>query len=667
MKKLYAWCVLIGLVALSSVAGAQPAMTPPTPPALKAALHPAGIYSFDRLEWSATPGPWFFRVFRAVDDTGRFHAMNVTDMRRYDDYLIRPGHTYHYFVVSFTWIDSALMESAHSDTASARFPSQSEHPHGVISGMVTDSVSGKPVPLVRVQFYRRSLEWPFIPEVWTDSTGQYRATLDTGTYLIRAIPWLATARAPQLEPQWYNNAGSAAQATPVAVDDSQQVTADFSLHRVVPPATATISGTVRDTAGNPLKLARVVIVRTFQDLRMEAGMGNGSPDNDEDMDIDDLGFVRGVAWAGWTDSTGSYQARLLAGRAYTTASVKKFYLPQFFMNKRSEDEANIIRLTRDTTGIDFSLSPLPVINNSVAGMVMDSTGTGIPSRIILIPKRYQKAPLVVRFTHTDSTGAFSLASVRTGVYVALAIPYGNFAPAFYKAGAFGVIRWKNADTIDVHGNVTGIAVGVVPVQSTGVASVHGTVNTTQPLLYKTSGSASTAASAPLPGSNVYLQDSQGNIVGYGLSDDNGGFTMENVPAGSFTLTLDKAGYASASMPVGVALGGFDIPVSGLNQDPENTTSVSETGGVATEFRLEQNYPNPFNPSTVIRYALPSAGQVTLKIFNVLGQEVLTLVNGYQAAGTYSAVMDGRGLASGVYFYRLEAAAHVDVKQMVFVK
>jgi hypothetical protein len=121
------------------------------------------------------------------------------------------------------------------------------------------------------------------------------------------------------------------------------------------------------------------------------------------------------------------------------------------------------------------------------------------------------------------------------------------------------------------------------------------------------------------------------------------------------------------MPVGVALGGFDIPMSGLNQDPENTTSVSETGGVATEFRLEQNYPNPFNPSTVIRYALPSAGQVTLKIFNVLGQEVLTLVNGYQAAGTYSAVMDGRGLASGVYFYRLEAAAHVDVKQMVFVK
>lgn len=96
-------------------------------------------------------------------------------------------------------------------------------------------------------------------------------------------------------------------------------------------------------------------------------------------------------------------------------------------------------------------------------------------------------------------------------------------------------------------------------------------------------------------------------------------------------------------------------------------SVTDGQLIPGEFQLQQNYPNPFNPSTTIRYSLPSGGQVTLKIFNVLGQEVRTLVNGYQAAGTYSAVMDARGLASGVYLYRLQSGSLVDTKRLVLLR
>ena len=124
-------------------------------------------------------------------------------------------------------------------------------------------------------------------------------------------------------------------------------------------------------------------------------------------------------------------------------------------------------------------------------------------------------------------------------------------------------------------------------------------------------------------------------------------------------------WPSGANTVNPAGGPNEIVLAG--SDLKWVTSVGDAPAAVKNFALFQNYPNPFNPSTVIRYALPSAGQATLKIFNVLGQEVRTLVKGYQAAGTYSAVLDARGLASGVYFYRLEAAAHVDVKQMILLK
>ena len=87
----------------------------------------------------------------------------------------------------------------------------------------------------------------------------------------------------------------------------------------------------------------------------------------------------------------------------------------------------------------------------------------------------------------------------------------------------------------------------------------------------------------------------------------------------------------------------------------------------TVFALSQNYPNPFNPTTVINYSIASASLVSLKVFDMLGREILTLVNGQMDPGNYTAAFDASRLSSGVYFYRLDAGTFSDVKRLSLMK
>ena len=90
------------------------------------------------------------------------------------------------------------------------------------------------------------------------------------------------------------------------------------------------------------------------------------------------------------------------------------------------------------------------------------------------------------------------------------------------------------------------------------------------------------------------------------------------------------------------------------------------------FKLNHNYPNPFNPLTTISYSVAEGGYTTITIFNILGQQVTTLVNGYQEPGEYSVIWDsrndaGRQVSSGIYFYRLESGDFVDSKKMLLLR
>jgi hypothetical protein len=100
---------------------------------------------------------------------------------------------------------------------------------------------------------------------------------------------------------------------------------------------------------------------------------------------------------------------------------------------------------------------------------------------------------------------------------------------------------------------------------------------------------------------------------------------------------------------------------------ENNTFTIESEPLPSKITLYQNYPNPFNPTTNIRFALPAASPVSVKVFDILGQEVATLVNEEMPAGEHSVTFDASSLSSGIYFYQLKAGNFVESKKLMLVK
>ena len=97
------------------------------------------------------------------------------------------------------------------------------------------------------------------------------------------------------------------------------------------------------------------------------------------------------------------------------------------------------------------------------------------------------------------------------------------------------------------------------------------------------------------------------------------------------------------------------------------TDVPVSSEIPQTIRLEQNFPNPFNPETQIRFQIPAAGRVTLRVYDILGREVATLVDAHMPAGVHTVAFDGSGLSSGVYLYRLDAGGVTQSRRMLLTK
>jgi hypothetical protein len=170
---------------------------------------------------------------------------------------------------------------------------------------------------------------------------------------------------------------------------------------------------------------------------------------------------------------------------------------------------------------------------------------------------------------------------------------------------------------------------------------------------------STATEVNNSGFQVERKSINGNYISVGFVQGKG-------------TTTEEQNYMFADKDLAVGTYTYRLKQMDFDGTFEYSPEVEAEVGVPMEFELSQNYPNPFNPSTSIKFSLVTDSRVTLRLFDVIGQEVATLINNDLAAGYHSTIVDGSNLSSGVYFYRLDATGvngqkYSSVKKMILTK
>jgi len=146
----------------------------------------------------------------------------------------------------------------------------------------------------------------------------------------------------------------------------------------------------------------------------------------------------------------------------------------------------------------------------------------------------------------------------------------------------------------------------------------------------------------------------------GYSDDYG-YGISSSSNSQIYVVGSDGGIANFGGTTLISTGGFVTKIL------TSSTALDEISQIATEFKLSQNYPNPFNPSTVISYQLPVMCHVSLKVFDMIGNEVATLVNEEKPAGYHTVTFNAENISTGVYFYRLQAGDFVSTRKLVLMK
>ena len=547
-----------------------------------------------------------------------------------------------------------LVVSSKGGRADQSFGITVSGPAGKVSGVVNDTL-GRPVAWVTILLYRANGAQATAAKIFTDSTGVYTITnVDPDKYFALAIP----SRGDYLE-QWYDGAAALDKATAFTVLPNTTSTVNFTLHAKPVPLQYRVSGSVLNDSRKVLREATVQFAPALS-IASDAIKNSPSPD---------------VAYKVRVDSNGKYSITL-PQNTYIVMAAAPGYGTMYFNGKNDMLTANPLRLSKDTSGIDFALKAItPIGTGTISGSVMDSTGAGLRAKVVayrlLTVKPLLDGPGIYP-GEADSTGRFTIANLAAGEYIVLAMPLGPFAPTYYSLGG-STTNWERATKIGVNGNtVTGIRIVAKPL----VKSAGG-LNTIRGLISMNGNSVQTVSSPDPIGTIVYAMLNADDVAGYGIANESGSFDIGGLDPGSYTLVADKVNFTAASSAKADAVFSTvdamnTATTAHLTLYPTQVTAVEENPGIPGDLLLDQNYPNPFNPSTAISYQLTAASDVTLKVFDLLGREIVTLVNGTAAAGRYTVVWNaqngnGETVSSGVYMCRLTAGNSVLTRRMIYMK
>ena len=539
--------------------------------------------------------------------------------RSFIDNMVLPDSTYSYYVTTV----NQTSESDPSEKVEITMSAGNQN-LAVITGTLYNDQNNEPIANGKVRFTEANTCHG--PVVYTNEQGEFIVHLEPGDYYMRSM-------AMEYLPEFYDNVPTIQLATLITVNIGDSLNFDIGLAPFTPPVLYTLSGNVTDTLGNPLR-ARIMVTP----VRMNSYYQNHHQH-----------------WT-VTDSLGNYSIPVKESDT-VVVFCKPFnmnFMPEYYDDKQTFTDADRIPITGDVTGIDFTIEPAQVYDNGISGVVKNETNEGVESHIAAFNlggghnmKKYR--------TVTDSLGNYSLNNMIPGDYILLAVPHDEYMPTFFRYDGQPTLNWREADSVVVEnsGIVSGIDFTVHPFTADGYAQITGTVKD--------------ISNNVIVGAVVFAIDQNNNIRSYAISNSNGEFVMEGFEPGMYTIFGDKFGFDLNQSFIAT----LDY-VSNLTQDisltliPESVTS-SENELIVDNFILNQNYPNPFNPSTTIKYQIPELSFVTLKVYDVLGKEIETLVNSEKPAGNFEITWNAESVPSGVYVYTLRAGNYIETRKMVLMK
>lgn len=615
--RIFTFTLLMVLFLMQSFSNAQL----PAPTNLTATEFSWMDHSVVKLQWQGANNMDRYNVYKklgGINQPGDF--MRIANHIMHHDFIdpmVLPDSTYSYYV-------TAVNQTSESDPSNTvEITLNGNQSLATITGTLTNEVNNEPIQFGKVRFNAENVCYGI--SAFTNPLGEFVAHLLPGNYYIRSM-------AMGYYPEFYDNVPEIQQATLVTLNGGDSLNFDISLTPYTPPVVYTLSGNVTDNSGNPLQ-ARIMI----SPVRMNSYFNHH--------------FARHT----FTDSLGNYSIPVREGDTVIVfcKPLSRDYLPEYFDNKQTFAEANRVPITGNVSGIDFALEPVPVYDNGISGIVKNENEEGVASHITAF--NLSGNHIMKYRTMTDTLGNYGLNNIIPGEYILLAIPTDEYMPTFFRYDGQQTLNWRDADSVLVEptGIISNIDLTVRPFVFEGYANVYGNVK-------DNSGN-------NINGAVIFAVDENNNIRTYAISNSTGHFVMEGFEPGNYRIVGDKFGFNSNQI-INVTL---DYSTN-LSQDlsitltPEGVTS-NEEEIITNNYRLEQNFPNPFNPVTSIQYAINNSEFVTLKVVDILGREIATLVNEQKPAGIYQVQFDASNLTSGVYFYKLQAGSFVETKKMTLLK
>jgi protocatechuate 3,4-dioxygenase beta subunit len=614
-------------------------------------------YNATRPPYSSKPQP-IFGGYAATDAFGRYRI----DLPPGDYFVMASAYNGWQSVVRW-YPNVSTQDSAKAvtvqldvDLAGVDFMLPVAAGNGVISGRVAAN-GGRALAGAFIEVMPATNATDSAWKVWasgfTDSTGRYAVSkLPPGKYFVHAQYWEDN----RFGEQWHLNAASREQGTPVALGEAQKLdTIDFAL--TLRPLYGSIFGRVTaDVDGSPINRAYVEISPLKRD------------------------YYRGAPMAYWnrhatTNERGEYRLDLLPEGEYLV-SVYANGAFEYFENAVVAEQATPVKvLGGDSVRVNFGLTPRNEGPGVITGAVTSELGSA-PMPIAIIIAR----PTITILMWPQSEMFFTAVTNPDGSYKLAGLPAGEYFVTSFAPGYIG----EYYDNVFDPSQAT-------PVYVDQQKPAPGIDFALMPIYYRTQdgwdpragaiGKVSAKNGKGIGNAYVYVLNDAALPLAYARTNSEGSYEILGVPPGQYRMLATHTAFSSKyngganhfneAKPVDLGLGKTEV---NFVLEPKATTGVDEqpSATIPKTIELYGNYPNPFNPATQIAFGLPAAMRVTIRIFNVLGEEVKVLHDGVMEAGVQHLTWDGRNasgreVGTGLYLYRLESAAVTQYGKMLLIR